>query len=187
MHRETTTYDQLQAALDLADLDMRASEVHGMVCGEICRQLRLGRDPDYPALLGVSADTEGAEGNVLRIAIDLADQSRRALDAGMEFDLLIPGEHEPIDERTGSLADWARGFALALLRGDELRLADLDDNSAEVVRDLMKISEAQPGEETEEDERALAEIEEYMRVGVQLVFEELHPEEQSPAADRSVH
>ena len=51
----------------------------------------------------------------------------------------------------------------------------------------MKISEAQPGEETEGDERALTEIEEYMRVGVQLVFEELQPDEHPGAPDRGVH
>lgn len=187
MYQETTSYDQLQAALDLAGLEMRASEVHGMVCGEICRQLRLGRDPEFPALLGVAADTVGAGRTVLEIVDELAEQSHRSLDAGMEFSLLIPGDEERIDERTVSLADWARGFALALLRGDKLKLADLDDNSAEVVEDLLKISEAQPGEETNEDERALTEIEEYMRVGVQLVFEGLQPGEVGETTDRSVH
>lgn len=188
MYQETTSYDQLQAALDLAGLDMRASEVHGMVCGEICRQSRLGLGADFPALLGVPADTHGAGRTVLEIVDELADQSRRSLDAGMEFSLLIPGDEEAIDERTVSLAEWARGFALALLRGDELKINDLEENSAEVVRDLFKISEAQPGDETEEDERALTEIEEYMRVGVQLVFEELQPDQPAGTAPgRSVH
>lgn len=147
-----------------------------MVCGEICRRLRVGGGSDFPALLGVSAQAGGAERSVLEIADELLEQSSRTLDAGMQFTLLLPGDDESIAERTGALADWARGFALALLRGDELTLESLEGDSAEVVRDLLKISDARPGEDSEEDERALVELEEYMRVGVQLVFEELQPD-----------
>lgn len=187
MHHEITTYDQLQAVLDLAGLEMRASEVHGMVCGEICRRLRLGHDADFPALLGVPENAGGAGQAVLKAVDELADQSRRALDAGMEFSLLMPGDDERVEERTVSLADWARGFTLALLRGGRLTLEELDSNSAELVQDLLKISEARPGEESEEDERALTEIEEYMRVGVQLVYEELQPDGQAGAVDRGMY
>lgn len=174
-YHDTTSHDQLQAALALAGLDLRASEIHGLVCGEICRELRIGRGSDFAALVGVPETPDGAQRAVLDTVDSLMDESRQALDAGMKFSLLLPDGDEPMDERTASVADWARGFALALLRGGKLALKDLSGDGAEVVQDLLKISEARPGEETEEDERALAEIEEYMRVGVQLVFEELQP------------
>jgi len=157
-----------------------------MICGEICRRLRVGRGSDFAALLGMSEQPSSAERNVLGIVDELMDQSSRALDAGMQFTLLLPDDEEPIAERTGALADWARGFAVALLRGDELTVESLEGDAAEVVQDLMKISEARPGEDSEEDERALAELEEYMRVGVQLVFEELQPDTQEQA-DKGVH
>jgi len=186
VHHETTTHDRLQAALDLAGLEPSASEIHGLVCGEICRELRLGRGSDLPELIGSSRQPRGAERAALGIVEELMESSFRALDAGQEFELLLPGDDESIADRTASLADWARGFALALLRGDGLKLEHLKSDSAEVVRDLLKISEARPGEEDEEDERALAELEEYLRVGVQLVFEELQPD--SPErSDESVH
>jgi len=95
----------------------------------------------------------------------------------MEFSLLLPQDEAPIDERAASVADWARGFVLALLRGEQLRLEDLNADSGEFLRDLFKISEAAADGGAEEEERALAEIEEYMRVGVQLVFEELQPDD----------
>lgn len=157
-----------------------------MVCGEICRRLRVARGSDFAALLGMSQQPGGAERNVVEIVDELMDESSRALDSGMRFALLLPGDEESIAERTGALADWARGFAVALLRGDELTLDGLEGDAAEVVQDLLKISEARPGEDSEEDERALAELEEYMRVGVQLVFEELQPDTQEQA-DKGVH
>lgn len=157
-----------------------------MVCGEICRQLRSGPGAGFPALLGLPEHSGGAQHSVLELVEELAEQSGRALDAGMQFALLLPDDDESIDERTGALADWARGFGVALLRGEALTLDKLEGDSAEVVRDLLKISEAQPGGSSDEDERALVELEEYMRVGVQLVFEELQPDNQAQA-DKGVH
>lgn len=186
MHHETTSLDRVQAALDLAGLEFSASEIHGMVCGELCRGLRLGRAADFPALLGVSRRVDGAVQNLLDVVDELMTHSHRTLDAGVEFALLLPGDDASIADRTGALADWARGFAVALLRGDELTPEGLDGDSTEVVHDLVKISEARPGGDSEEDERALTELEEYMRVGVQLVFEELHPDTQEQA-DKGTH
>lgn len=157
-----------------------------MVCGEICRRLRVGGSPGFTELLGMNDEPDGAQRNVLGIVDELAEESGQALDAGMQFSLLLPDEAESIGERTGALADWARGFVLALLRGDGLRIDDLEADSAEVVRDLFKISEAQPGGDDEEDERALMELEEYLRVGVQLVFEELQPQSQEHS-DKGIH
>lgn len=186
VHHEPTTYDRLQAALELVGLEMRPAEIHGMICGEICRQLHSGPDADFPALLGLPEHSGGAQRAVLELVEELAEQSGRALDAGVQFALLLPGDDESIAERTGALADWARGFGVALLRGKALTLDKLEGDSAEVVRDLLKISEARPGEDSEEDERALVELEEYMRVGVQLVFEELQPDNQTQT-DEGVH
>lgn len=157
-----------------------------MVCGEICRQFKLGPDPGFSAVLA-GPDPENGARRILTDTVDrLMIQSRQELDSGMRFSLLLPDEDEPIGERTGSLADWVRGFVLALLRGERLTLQDLDSNSAEIVQDLLKIGEAQPGEEGEDDEKALAEIEEYVRVGVQLVFEEMQPDGQ-PQEKGEVH
>lgn len=180
-HNDTTDYDRLQATLELAGMELSASEVHGVVCGELCRAARVGWDAGIPSVLGVPDPESGAGHAVLKTVDSLIEESRQALDGGMNFALLLPDGDDPIEERTEALADWARGFSVALLRGDRLTLKDLPDNSAEVVKDLIKISEAQPGEQTEENERALTEIEEYMRVGIQLVYEELHPGDSSPS------
>lgn len=157
-----------------------------MVCGEICRRLRVGGGADFPALLGVPDPEDGAARNTLAIVDELAEQSGRELDAGMQFELLLPGDDESIAERTAALADWARGFCLALLRGDEVKLESIEGDAGEVLQDLLKISEARPGDDSDEDERALAELQEYIRVGVQLVFEEFQPDTPEQA-EKGVH
>lgn len=158
-----------------------------MICGELCREVRLGRDTDFSNLLGVSDPASGSVRSLLDLVGELMEETRQDLDAGMRFELLLPGDEESLDERTSSLADWARGFVLALLRGDESAVTGLGGDSGEFLQDLIKIGEARPGGQTEEDERALVEIEEYIRVGVQLVFEDLQPDPQPETAHGSVH
>jgi len=53
----------------------------------------------------------------------------------------------------------------------------LGGDAGEIIRDITRISEAELDASLadEEEARALVEIVEYLRVGVQLVFEELQP------------
>ncbi|MGA8261096.1 MAG: UPF0149 family protein [Arenicellales bacterium] len=188
--QQTTSYVQLQAALDLAALDLRASEVHGMVCGQVCRQLKLVEDADsaLSALMGLRRSVGGGQTMVMELVDALMGETWRTLDAGIEFNLLLPDDDEPVAERAAALADWARGFVLALLCGEQAAVLDgLQEDGGEFVQDLIKISEARAGGEGEEDERALVEIEEYVRVGVQLVFEEMQPELKPDLADGSLN
>lgn len=189
-NQQTTSYVQLQAALDLAGLDLRASEVHGMVCGQVCRQLRLVEDADaaLSALMGLPRNAGGARAVMMELVDALMGETLRMLDAGIGFNLLLPDDDEPVAERAAALGDWARGFVLALLCGEQAAvLGGLQEDGGEFVQDLIKISEARAGGEGEEDERALVEIEEYVRVGVQLVFEEMQPELEPGTADGSLN
>jgi uncharacterized protein YgfB (UPF0149 family) len=56
-------------------------------------------------------------------------------------------------------------------------LDQLPENGPEIVRDIMQIAEAAAGAEDEKEEDwALAELQEYIKVGVQLVFEHIYSE-----------
>ncbi|MDN5882764.1 MAG: hypothetical protein L0H37_10375, partial [Nitrosospira sp.] len=61
MAHQATAHDRLRASLDLAGLELRASEVHGLVCGDICRQRRHGYDSDVASLVGVAAAASGEQ------------------------------------------------------------------------------------------------------------------------------
>ena len=88
---------------------------------------------------------------------------------GVGFDLLLPDPAAGLEERAQALFDWCRaflgGFGLAAV-GD----APLSDDGAEALADLGKLAQASPElGEGEEDEDALAEIEEFVRVAVLLL------------------
>ncbi len=105
-------------------------------------------------------------------------------EADPEFDLLLPGDEYPLTERADALGDWARGFIHGLLAGGVTDPAALPGEAGEFINDMLKILDVEVSETDtiETQEKALVELVEYIRAGVQLVYEELHP-----ACPRTVH
>lgn len=90
-------------------------------------------------------------------------------DRSFAFTLLLPPEDAPLYERSGALFEWCRGFlgAFGLAAGDARALSE---EGREALADLAKLAAAAPQEgEDDEEEAALAEIEEFVRVAVLLL------------------
>jgi uncharacterized protein YgfB (UPF0149 family) len=99
------------------------------------------------------------------------------LSAGaLEFELMMPDEDEALAMRVRELAMWCHGF-LAGLGAEGLALEGdrVPEPLNEIVGDFLEISRADAGEDTApaEAEFDFAELIEYVRVSVQIVFEEL--------------
>ena len=105
----------------------------------------------------------------------LEEQVRTSLSEGqMSFDLFLPDEQTELEERARSLAHWCHGFVYGLTVGGIEANRPLPGEVSEVIRDFCTLSEAShEGEAAEEDEVAYVELCEFVRVGAQLVFEEL--------------
>ena len=102
----------------------------------------------------------------------------------MEFDLLLPEDAQSIDERATALAQWCQGFLYGLGSGAVQDAGSLPGDVGEIVRDLTEISRvgvdiAQP---EESNENAYAELVEFVRVSVQVLFEELEPVRGQPSS-----
>ena len=78
-------------------------------------------------------------------------------------------------ERALALSQWCQGFLYGFGTGGPCRASELTAEVEEVLRDLTHISQASvdTGADAEEEEQAYAEIVEYVRVGVQLIHDEL--------------
>jgi uncharacterized protein len=102
----------------------------------------------------------------------------------MEFEPLLPSDAQPLDARTAALAEWCQGFLYGLGSGAIPDVGGLPGEVGEIVRDLAEISHAgvEPGQDDESNETAYAELVEFVRVGVQLVFEELARARHTPLA-----
>lgn len=90
-------------------------------------------------------------------------------DRAFGFALLLPGDEASLEVRSGALFDWCRGFvgAFGLAAGADPPLSEV---GREALNDLAKLAAASPqADGDDEDEDALAEIEEFVRVAALLL------------------
>ena len=169
-----STFDNLSNELNSRSIDLHAAELHGMLVGYACGA------GDVPGInrLELYENWLGVEPPSIIVTI-LESAYSAAIDnldefADFEFRMLMPTEDRPIYERVASVALWCSGFLSGL--GECGRSIDgLEGDAVDALNDLARIAtmtdEVEEGEENEED---LAEIEEFVRVSVLVIFAETH-------------
>jgi uncharacterized protein YgfB (UPF0149 family) len=157
---------EVDAAARQLGLAVEPSELHGALCG----WLAAGGAGSADWLGHVLADDA-----MPAVAVDSTlDQLREASagqleDRSFDFELLLPDADTPLATRSGALFDWCRGFlgGFGLAAGQS---PPLSDEGSEALADIAKLAAATPQDDgDEEDEAALVEIEEFVRVAVLLI------------------
>ena len=157
---------EVDAAARQPGLAISPSELHGSLCGWLAGGGAAG--PDWLAkVLADDATPAVAAGSTLD---QLREVSAGQLeDRSFDFELLLPDDDAPLVTRSGALFDWCRGFlgGFGLAAGAALALSE---EGSEALADIARLAAATPQDDgDEEDEAALAEIEEFVRVAVLLI------------------
>ena len=165
-------YDSLERELQALEIP-GAAECHGVIAGVLSSPQPSNEAWVQSVFADANAAADSSEAE--RLLEGLRDYTDTRLAAReSEFFLLLPDDDRTLAERATALADFCRGFLLGLVAGGVRELDALPAEAREVVEDFMKIAEAEAdGRATEVEEHALAQISEYVRTGVQLVYEEL--------------
>jgi yecA family protein len=95
-----------------------------------------------------------------------------------EFEPLLPDDSDSASLRASALARWCEGFLHGLVsidHGEALKQRLAQEPLADIIRDMLQLTRAAADEEIDDEanEAAYAEIVEYVRVAVQLAYEEL--------------
>lgn len=178
-------YTQIESALALADIaELTPSEVHGTIVGAIINHLKTGITPNLLQLIAPdAAANDGRFSRVNELLYDMYRETSELLfDSKEGFELVLPSDDESLAWRVEGLATWSKGFLLGLLYNDRFSIDQLPENGAEIARDMLEISEAGAGEDDQrEEEFAFVELEEYLKVGAQLIFEFIYSEQAADA------
>ena len=169
-----SSFENLSNELNSHSIDLHAAELHGMLVGYACGAKDvpdINRLALYENWLGVAPPSKLVTilESAYSAAIDNLDEF-----ADFEFRMLMPTEEVLIYERVAAVALWCSGFLYGL--GESGRsINGLKGDVAEALTDLARVAamtdDVPEGEENEED---LAEIEEFVRVSVLLIFAETH-------------
>jgi uncharacterized protein YgfB (UPF0149 family) len=176
---QTASYAEIQRVL----LDERsmtgAAEAHGTLVGALCTAATY-RFEDWLQEILPEGRAHSLSAGALRSVYFVTSETLTGQD--LEFQPLLPEDAQPLNERTAALAQWCVGFLYGLGSGSIEDLKTLPGEVGEVVRDFDEITRVgvDGGETDEQNESAYAELVEFVRVGVQLVFEELEPLRAAP-------
>ena len=166
------SYRAVETAISGLHSHISPAEAHGILGGLLCA----GTVNDCDAWLAVVLDHADPIGDLAAddhsLLNALFDATRRVLDEQTySFDLFLPGEEAPLNERAQALGEWCRGFLYGLGAGGNHKT--WPQECREIVQDLVEIARVDQDAEGEADEMALMELTEYVRVGAQLIRSEL--------------
>jgi uncharacterized protein YgfB (UPF0149 family) len=180
--------EKIEQALTRLHAEMDAPECHGILTGlllarglvdenEVLAAIAPGRDP---------ADVLGREAASELLSLLQVTQQELG-DSNCDFNPLLLDESDSLDARLHALSDWIQGFLMGLARGGVEDYDKLPGEAAEFVEDLMEMARA-TGYELEEDEdeneASYMELVEYLRTGILLMNELMHPTQAPPITDK---
>jgi uncharacterized protein YgfB (UPF0149 family) len=169
-------YERLDEALARIGYVDAAAEYHGTLCGSLSvkapaeiNTLQLLNSGERPPL---HADSQSAA-----TLSQLRQQALASLqDSDMAFQPLLPDDETALVPRVRALVSWCEGFLYGLASKPGLDLQRCSEELREIVQDFTEFTRAAVGDEDPDiEETAYTELFEYVRVGAQLIFMELHP------------
>jgi uncharacterized protein YgfB (UPF0149 family) len=160
-------YEALAVALSRVNSQLSAAECHGLLTGALNTEDTtlisrfFSEDPE-----SLKEDSQFAE--LISQIVHLTVEGFK--DEDFNFQLLLPSDDTPLQERSRALADWCGGYVMGLLESGIKEFDALPEDAAEVAKDLVEISQLDASVADSGSETDLMQLEEYVRVGVQIIY-----------------
>lgn len=169
-------FDKLATLLTNNKIFNSASELHGIICGQLCAGGKLGDATLTWHLMGQENKPNKIMNElIIRLQSDMQEQ----LDAeDFSFQPLLPDDEEELSLRLQALGNWCEGFISgfggAYAKNDKTLL----EESREVLKDFTAIANVDDSEteQLENDEQDFMEVLEYVRMATYSVFLQNKPE-----------
>lgn len=172
-------YYNLSDAAEELGANTTLAEAHGVLTGLACGVAQLHFARWYEEVFEPLDDDDALARRYADEMEALFDTTLAMLaDEGVSFTVMLPNTDSRLSERAEALGQWCRGFAYAVSLSAFEPARSLSADSKELLNDFAAIARAgHEDEDGDEDEAELAyaELEEYVRVGVLLIREELVP------------
>jgi uncharacterized protein YgfB (UPF0149 family) len=170
------SYADAEHILNHADLPVSPAECHGLLTGMLC----IARSSAFAIericeLLPEDAHTSLAFTELQQFLMNLATLIIQQLaDPELGFRLLLPDDSASIKTRSEDLGLWAAAFISGLGEAGILISSKNDSVLPEILNDLTAIAQINADDigDTEEEEKSLAELEEYLRIAALTIYTE---------------
>ena len=167
-------YDSVSNKLSQQGVIVDAAEVHGILCGMLCGGMSLTDQKWLEALSETINQGDAFSDPTQHLLNSLFNQTcQQLLEPEFALNLLLPDDQAPINDRGAALINWVQGFMLGfgLHQQDLMQCSDDVKEALEDFADISRMEE--PMDADEESEKALLEVEEYVKISAILCFSEL--------------
>lgn len=187
--QEPIRYAQLSAVLRRLGYPEEPAGYHGAVCGVL--SVVAPDDVDLIGLLDVGQPLPDADAADVALEQVREEAFVALMSSDLYFTPLLPSDDEPLKFRMGALVAWCEGFLYGLASQRGIDIERCSEDTREILRNLSRFTQAgaqfEDGDgDAEVEENAYAELVEYIRVGAQLVFMELHLRGDLDAAEEGI-
>jgi yecA family protein len=167
-------YDSVSNKLSQQGVIVDAAEVHGILCGMLCGGMSLTDQKWLEALSETINQGDAFSDPTQHLLNSLFNQTcQQLLEPEFALNLLLPDDQAPINDRGAALINWVQGFMLGfgLHQQDLMQCSDDVKEALEDFSDISRMEE--PMDADEESEKALLEVEEYVKISAILCFSEM--------------
>ena len=181
-------YTEYQGVLEQADASMSLAECHGLFTGVLSLNAQANVTVCLPYIFDDLFDADDSRHvECLRVLETIFSQTRLDLNGpGVEFTLLLADDEQALLERAFDLQVWAQGYLFGLGLAGLPALTDtnetsgsgqVDDQVREMIQDIIEISHLSLDglSGSNDNEKDLSDLIEYVRVGVLFIQEECNP------------
>jgi len=172
-------YETIDTRLQAIGLQIPAAEAHGLVTGLICgnfdRSLALMNRELLPEKQVDDRDFRESKAELTQMHAIINEQLR---DMELGFHLLLPAESAGTASRAAALVNWCQGFMYGFGVSASESEKKLAHDAQEVLQDLgefTRLDTLAVSEDDEEEMEALTELEEYIRVAVITIHQDMLP------------
>jgi len=179
MSKYSINFSDLERSLNSCGSSWFCAQSHGLLCGRLAvlgpNAFNLCVEQIFE---NISLENTSRDHCELMLEDLFKDTWAQLVERQSEFELFLPGEERNITERTEAISQWCDGFLHGIVTGKKpKKLKDYlnQDPLDIIIKDFLEITRATANEEADEEdnETAFNEVMEYIRVSVQLIYEEL--------------
>ncbi|MBD3670215.1 MAG: UPF0149 family protein [Gammaproteobacteria bacterium] len=181
-------FETVEHALSRLHAEMEPPECHGILTGLLLAQ----GNTDTRQLISILAPQQDPNDLLAKEAAaelnEILESTVTQLgDTSCDFHPLLAADDVGIEIRLHALSEWIQGFLLGLSRGGVEDYAKLPAEAAEFVDDLTEMARAtsyELEEDADENEASYMELVEYLRTGILLMNELMHPTMAPPITEK---
>ena len=166
---QTELYPELDGKLKSTPWNSGASEAHGLLTGLACRGVTTHEIVNKMYLLNISAsdDVTLLEGMFGLIVRDLQSND-------LTFNILLPADQVGTVDKAEQISNWCQGYLQGFCHDGKPPICDDNETVCEVFQDIFDIGAValELIDDHDDNQKSLVEIEEYLRVGIRLIYDE---------------